>query len=45
MDWENGPTRAIKTEADLARRFDFYFTTDIKEGDRDEKTRAHIDDR
>ena len=30
MDWENGPTRDIKKEADLTSRFDFYFTADIK---------------
>jgi hypothetical protein len=30
LNWEDGPTRNIKTEADLASRFDFYFTTSIK---------------
>ena len=30
MDWENGPTRKITKEADLEKRFDFYFTPEIK---------------
>jgi hypothetical protein len=30
LNWEIGPTRQIKTEADLANRFDFYFTAEIK---------------
>jgi hypothetical protein len=30
LNWENGPTRNIKTEAELANRFDFYFTAEIK---------------
>jgi hypothetical protein len=30
LNWEDGPTRNIKTEADLANRFDFYFTPAIK---------------
>ena len=30
MQWENGPNRDIKTPADLASRFDFYFTPEIK---------------
>lgn len=30
MDWENGPIRQIKTEADFLKRFDVYFTPEIK---------------
>jgi len=30
MNWENGPTRKIATEADFEKRFDFYFTPEIK---------------
>jgi hypothetical protein len=30
MDWENGPTRKIATEADFEKRFDFYFTPEIR---------------
>jgi hypothetical protein len=30
LNWENGPTRNIKTEADLTNRFDFYFTAEIR---------------
>jgi hypothetical protein len=30
LNWENGPTRQIKTEAELANRFDFYFIPEIK---------------
>jgi hypothetical protein len=30
LNWENGPIRAIKTEADLAKRFDVYFTPEIR---------------
>jgi hypothetical protein len=30
MNWENGPTRNIKTQADLTARFDFYITAEIK---------------
>ncbi|MEO8099574.1 MAG: hypothetical protein ABI811_17885 [Acidobacteriota bacterium] len=30
MQWENGKTRDVKTAADLAARFDFYFTPEIK---------------
>jgi hypothetical protein len=30
LNWENGPIRAIKTEADLAKSFDAYFTPEIR---------------
>jgi len=30
MDWENGPTRKIASEADFEKRFAFYFTGEIK---------------
>ena len=30
MDWENGPIRQIKTEADLSKNFNLYFTAEIK---------------
>ncbi len=30
MDWENGATRNIKTEAELTSRYDFYITAEIK---------------
>ncbi len=30
MSWENGPTRRIKTRADLTGRFNFYFTPEIR---------------
>lgn len=30
MDWENGPIRQIKTEADFIKRFDVYFTVEVK---------------
>jgi hypothetical protein len=30
LNWENGPTRQIKTEAELRNRFDFYFTPEIR---------------
>jgi hypothetical protein len=30
MQWENGPTRDIRAVTAFAARFDFYFTTDIK---------------
>lgn len=30
MNWENGPTREIKAEADLLNRFDSYFTPEIR---------------
>jgi hypothetical protein len=30
LNWENGPTRQIKTEAELVNRFDFYFTPEIR---------------
>jgi hypothetical protein len=30
LNWENGPIRAIKTEADLAKSFDTYFTPEIR---------------
>jgi hypothetical protein len=30
MQWENGPTRDVKTAADIVARFDFYFTPEIK---------------
>ena len=30
LNWENGPIRAIKTEADLAKSFDVYFTPEIR---------------
>jgi hypothetical protein len=30
MNWENGPTRSIKTQADLTSRFDFYITAEIQ---------------
>ena len=30
LNWENGPIRAIKTEADLAKSFDVYFTAEIR---------------
>jgi hypothetical protein len=30
MNWENGKIRAIKTEAELVNRFDFYFTPEIR---------------
>ena len=30
MDWENGPTRSIKTKEDLTARYDFYITAEIK---------------
>jgi hypothetical protein len=31
MQWENGPTRQIKTAADFAARFDFYFTPELRD--------------
>ena len=30
LDWENGKIRQIKTEADLLKNFDLYFTTEIR---------------
>ena len=30
LDWENGPIRRIKTEADFVNNFDKYFTPEIK---------------
>ena len=30
MDWENGPIRQIKSEADLVEHFDTYFTPEIR---------------
>jgi hypothetical protein len=30
LNWENGSIRAIKTEADLAKSFDVYFTLDVR---------------
>src|SRR5262245_32794581 len=30
MQWEDGPTRDVKNADDFTRRFDFYFTADIK---------------
>ena len=30
LQWENGPIRQIKTEAELAQNFDKYFTPEIK---------------
>ncbi len=30
LNWENGPIRAIKSEADLAKSFDVYFTPEIR---------------
>ena len=30
LNWENGPVREIKTEAELLRRFDDYFTSEIR---------------
>ena len=30
MDWESGPIRQIKTEADFVKRFDVYFTPEIR---------------
>jgi hypothetical protein len=30
LNWENGPIREIKSQADLAGRFDSYFTAEIK---------------
>jgi hypothetical protein len=30
MDWENGPIRKIKTEDDFMKRFDVYFTPEIR---------------
>ncbi len=30
MQWENGPTRDVKTAAEMAARFDVYFTPEIK---------------
>lgn len=30
MNWENGPIREIKTEADLLNKFDSYFTGEIR---------------
>jgi hypothetical protein len=30
LDWENGKTREIKTEADLLKSFDLYFTPEIR---------------
>src|ERR1700682_6457682 len=30
LNWENGSIRAIKTEADLAKSFDVYFTAEIR---------------
>jgi hypothetical protein len=31
MQWENGPTRDVKAPSDFAARFDFYFTSEIKD--------------
>ena len=31
MQWENGPTREVKTAAEIAGRFDFYFTAELRE--------------
>lgn len=30
MQWENGPTREVRTAAEIAARFDFYFTPEIR---------------
>lgn len=30
MQWENGPTRDVQVATAFAARFDFYFTSDIK---------------
>ena len=30
MQWENGPTRNVQVATAFAARFDFYFTSDIK---------------
>ena len=30
LQWENGPIRQIKTEADLTQHFDTYFTAEIR---------------
>src|SRR5260370_42100974 len=30
LNWENGPIREIKTEADLTKSFDVYFTAEIR---------------
>jgi hypothetical protein len=30
LNWENGPVREIKTEAEMVNRFDFYFTAEIR---------------
>jgi hypothetical protein len=30
LNWENGPVREIKTDAELVSRFDFYFTAEIR---------------
>jgi hypothetical protein len=37
MHWENGKIRDIKTEADLAKRFEFYFTPEIRKAIVNEK--------
>jgi hypothetical protein len=31
LNWENGPIREIKSEAELAQRFDAFFTKEIKQ--------------
>jgi hypothetical protein len=30
MNWENGPTREIRTKAEFTERFSFYFTPEIR---------------